>query len=115
MTVDALAPAWNPLDGPFTETTTGKVATPELDDAIDPTDVTLPVAAEPVAVAALALDCDPVGLAAAPNGPPKPPKPPKPPRAELLEVDDELVGVTVADCPTFKLPSVVVSTLRFTT
>ena len=50
---DALAPAWNPTGVPLTDTTTGNVATPELEAAITPTDVTVPAAAAPVAVAAL--------------------------------------------------------------
>ena len=56
MTVDALAPTWNPAGVPSTVTTTGKVATPELEAAIVPTDVTLPVVAAAVAVAVDVLD-----------------------------------------------------------
>jgi hypothetical protein len=107
ITVDALAPIWNPVGVPVTEIATGNVATPELVDAIALTDVTLPVADAAVAVGEGAVpedpfvvDCEPP--VAPPPPPPNPPpgKPPpgrNPPPAELLELLDALVGVTVAD------------------
>jgi hypothetical protein len=134
MTADALAPAWKPVGVPSTVTTTGKVATPELDDAIAPTDVTVPVADAAVAagvgvdpdepsaaafpfafVASFAFVCPPKPVKPPAPPPPPPPNRPKPPAPELVDVLELLVGVTVADCPTFTLPTVVVSTLRFTT
>ena len=104
ITADALAPTWNPEGVPFNEITTGKVATPELVDAIVPTDVTDPVADAAVGAAGVAPVDDPfvpVGAPpvarAPPTPPPGKPPPPKPPRAAPLVLLDELVGVTVAD------------------
>jgi hypothetical protein len=102
-------------------TTTGNVATPWLDDAIVPTDVTVPAADAAVAVGvevdAFAPEPVPFPPGRAPPKPAKPPAgpPPKPPPPEFVDVFELLVGVTVADWPTFRLPTVVVSTLRFTT
>jgi hypothetical protein len=101
---EALAPAWKPIGVPLTEITTGNVATPELDDAIAPSELTDPVADAAVAVLVLALLDDPLALDCVPVPPPPPkPPPPKPPPpgpkppAELVDVADVLVGVTVAD------------------
>jgi hypothetical protein len=124
ISVDALAPIWNPDGVPSTATTTGNVATPELVDAIVLMEVTLPVAGAAIAVGEVAplevplvLDRAPPVAPAPANPPPgkAPPPGPNPPPPPVVVLLDALVGVTVADWPSFRLPIVVVSTLRFTT
>jgi len=106
ISVDALAPIWNPDGVPSTVTTTGNVATPELVDAIVLIEVTLPVAGAAIAVGEVAPPEEPLvvdrapPVAPAPANPPPgkaPPPPPNPPPPPVVVLLDALVGVTVAD------------------